>query len=97
MGRMRAPQATMLRLRPPRMSRAPRQAYTSTRYWKSGEKAKEERPTPVKPSAMASERRRVKYCITDPTVGVKTKAQPVPARKQEREREREHERRVRGE
>ena len=78
MGRRTAPQATMLRLRPPRMSRAPCQAYTSTRSWKSGEKAKEEKPTPVKPTDMASKRRRVKYCITDATVGMKTKAQPTP-------------------
>ena len=75
---MRAPQATMLRLRPPRMRRAPRQVYISTKSWKRGEKAKDERPTPVKPSAMARERFRVKYCITDATIGVKTNAQPEP-------------------
>lgn len=77
-GRMRAPQGTMFRLRPPRIRRAPRQAYFSTSSWKSGLKAKEERPMLENPSPNARVRRRVKFAMTVATMGVKTSPQPKP-------------------
>lgn len=77
-GRMRAPQGTMLRLRPPRISRAPRQAYISTRSWKRGLKAKEERPMLENARPNARVRRRVKFAMTVATMGVKTSPQPRP-------------------
>lgn len=77
-GRTRAPQGTMLRLRPPRIRRAPRQAYVSTSSWKSGLKAKEEIPTLENASPNARARRRVKLAMTVATMGVKTSPQPKP-------------------
>lgn len=77
-GRIRAPLTIILKLRPPRIKSAPRHPYNCTRYWKSGENAKEDKPTPVKPRPIARERRVLKYCITEATVGVKTSAQPDP-------------------
>lgn len=87
-GRISAPQGTMLRLRPPNMSRAPRQAYISTSHWKRGLKAKEERPMLEKPSPSTRVRRRVKLAITVATIGVKTRPQPNPV--QQRKQFKQH-------
>lgn len=77
-GPMRAPQGTMLRLRPPRIRRAPRQAYISISSWKSGLKAKEESPMLENASPNARVRRRVKLAMTVATMGVKISPQPKP-------------------
>lgn len=77
-GQMRAPQGTMLRLRPPRIRRAPRHVYISTSSWKSGLKAKEERPMLENASPNARVRRRVKLAKTVATMGVNTSPQPKP-------------------
>lgn len=77
-GRIRAPQGTMLRLRPPRIRRAPRHAYISTSHWNSGLNAKEERPMLEKPNPNARARQRVKLAMTVATMGVKISPQPKP-------------------
>lgn len=77
-GRMRAPQGIMLRLRPPRIRRAPRQVYVSTSSWNRGLKAKDENPMLESATPSASVRRRVMWAMTVAIMGVKMKPQPKP-------------------
>lgn len=78
LGRIRAPQGTKFRLRPPRMRIAPRQVYFSTRSWNRGLKAKEESPTLDRETPSARVRCRVKWAITVASMGVNTSPQPKP-------------------